>query len=209
VSFIVLDTDVASTILRGRLTDPLRSRLVGHSPCITFVTLGELTKWTVLRDWGPRRLAGLANWRQQVVLLPFDEAIATKWARSKPTPSSAVVLDPSTIVGSPRAAWSMAYLWQRSTPKISPTKPSTTSFASSDLIRDPSQREQRPEHPLRLVFIKHGHRRLRDGASSGRFSKPHTRGRLSVRETASDLGEVFTFGFDLRERGYVPGLPTG
>jgi hypothetical protein len=79
VSFIVLDTDVASTILRGRLADPLRSRLAGHSLCITFVTLGELTKWTVLRDWGPRRLADLASWRRQVVLLPFDEAVATKW----------------------------------------------------------------------------------------------------------------------------------
>jgi hypothetical protein len=79
VSFIVLDTDVASTILRGRLADPLRSRLAGHSLCITSVTLGELTKWTVLRDWGPRRLADLASWRQQVVLLPFDEAVAIRW----------------------------------------------------------------------------------------------------------------------------------
>jgi toxin FitB len=79
VSFIVLDTDVASTILRGRLADPLRSRLAGHSLCITFVTLGELTKWTVLRDWGPRRLADLASWRRQVVLLPFDEAVAIRW----------------------------------------------------------------------------------------------------------------------------------
>ena len=79
MSFIVLDTDVASTILRGRLTDPLRSRLAGHSLCITFVTLGELTKWTVLRDWGPRRLADLASWRQRVVLLPFDEAVAIRW----------------------------------------------------------------------------------------------------------------------------------
>jgi predicted nucleic acid-binding protein len=79
VSFIVLDTDVASTILRGRLADPLHSRLAGHSLCITFVTLGELTKWTVLRHWGPRRLADLASWRRKVVLLPFDEAVATKW----------------------------------------------------------------------------------------------------------------------------------
>jgi predicted nucleic acid-binding protein len=76
VSFIVLDPDVASTILRDRLADPLRSRLAEHSLCVTFVTLGELTKWTVLRDWGPRRLADLASWRQQVVLLPFDEAVA-------------------------------------------------------------------------------------------------------------------------------------
>jgi predicted nucleic acid-binding protein len=79
VTFIVLDTDVASTILRGRLADPLRPRLAGHSLCITFVTLGELTKWTVLRDWGPRRLASFESWRHQVVLLPFDEAVAVKW----------------------------------------------------------------------------------------------------------------------------------
>ena len=81
MSFIVLDTDVASTILRGRLADLLRSRLAGHSLCITFVTLGELTKWTVLRDWGPRRLASFESWRQQVVLLPFDEAVAVKWGQ--------------------------------------------------------------------------------------------------------------------------------
>ena len=79
MSFIVLDTDVASTILRGRLADPLRSRLAGQSLCITFVTLGELTKWAVLRDWGPRRLASLESWRRQVVLLPFDEAVAVEW----------------------------------------------------------------------------------------------------------------------------------
>jgi hypothetical protein len=30
VSFIVLDTDVASTILRGRLADPLRSDFAEH-----------------------------------------------------------------------------------------------------------------------------------------------------------------------------------
>jgi toxin FitB len=79
VSLIVLDTDVASNSLRDRLTDPLRSRLAGHSLLITFVTIGELTKWTVLRDWGPRRLADLARWRQHVALIPFDEAIAIKW----------------------------------------------------------------------------------------------------------------------------------
>jgi toxin FitB len=47
--------------------------------CISFVTLGELSKWTVLRNWGPQRLAELASWRHRVVLLPFDEAVAMKW----------------------------------------------------------------------------------------------------------------------------------
>jgi toxin FitB len=40
---------------------------------------GELTKWTILRSWGPRRLAELADWRRGVVLLPFDGAVATTW----------------------------------------------------------------------------------------------------------------------------------
>lgn len=79
MSLIVLDTDVASTILRGRLTDPLRSRLTGHLLCITFVTLGEMSMWRVLRDWGPRRLSTFESWRHGIVVLPYDEAVATKW----------------------------------------------------------------------------------------------------------------------------------
>jgi predicted nucleic acid-binding protein len=79
VSIIVLDTDVVSKILKDRLTDPLRSRLAGHSLCITFVTLGELTQWRVIHDWGPRRMANFEAWRHRVGLLPYDEAVAIKW----------------------------------------------------------------------------------------------------------------------------------
>lgn len=70
MSLVVLDTDVASAILRGRLHDQLRARLAGKTLCITSVTLGELTKWTALRSWVPRKLADLAQWRSGVVLLP-------------------------------------------------------------------------------------------------------------------------------------------
>ena len=42
MSYIVLDTDVASGILRDRLPSSLRAKLVGHTLTITFVTLGEL-----------------------------------------------------------------------------------------------------------------------------------------------------------------------
>jgi hypothetical protein len=38
VSFVVLDTDVASASLRGRLPDQLRARLAGQTMCIMFVT---------------------------------------------------------------------------------------------------------------------------------------------------------------------------
>jgi predicted nucleic acid-binding protein len=79
VSLIVLDTDAASATIRNRLTDPLRARLAGHTMCITFVTVGELSKWRALREWGPQRVAGLARWREHVGVLRYDEAVADKW----------------------------------------------------------------------------------------------------------------------------------
>jgi predicted nucleic acid-binding protein len=96
VSLIVLDTDVASTILRGRQTDRLQAKLAGHNWLISFVTLGELTHWTIARSWGPRKLADLANWRRDVVVLPADEAVAQMWgglraramARGRPRPAN-------------------------------------------------------------------------------------------------------------------------
>jgi len=50
VSFVVLDTDVASRSLKHELADPIAARLAGASIAITFVTLGELTKWTLIRS---------------------------------------------------------------------------------------------------------------------------------------------------------------
>jgi hypothetical protein len=38
--------------------------------------LGELTTWTVWRQWGPRRLADLDAWLVNVVVLGYDEGVA-------------------------------------------------------------------------------------------------------------------------------------
>ncbi|HEU5108810.1 MAG TPA: PIN domain-containing protein [Micromonosporaceae bacterium] len=40
-----------------------------------------MTKWTVLRSWGPRKLADLQQWRSGVVLLSVDESVATTWGQ--------------------------------------------------------------------------------------------------------------------------------
>lgn len=48
---VILDTDVASLSHKGRLSDPLATRLIGRRPLITFITLGELTKWVNLKDY--------------------------------------------------------------------------------------------------------------------------------------------------------------
>jgi toxin FitB len=81
VSLAVLDTDVASASFRNRLPERLRARLAGQTLSISFVTLGELTKWATLRSWGPRRLGELAQWRQHVAVLEYDEAVAIKWGQ--------------------------------------------------------------------------------------------------------------------------------
>jgi predicted nucleic acid-binding protein len=79
VSYVVLDTDVASGILRGRLSSALRTQLVGRTLTITFVTLGELTKWTLVRHWGPQKHAVLDQFLKQVTLLPYSRRVAERW----------------------------------------------------------------------------------------------------------------------------------
>jgi len=81
MSFVVLDTDVASRSLQHRLSDPLATRLAGASLAITFVTLGELTKWTLVRSWGPDRLASLDRFLGRIVILPYSGRVARRWGQ--------------------------------------------------------------------------------------------------------------------------------
>ncbi|MGC9666773.1 type II toxin-antitoxin system VapC family toxin [Planosporangium sp. 12N6] len=79
--YVVLDTDVASLSFRGRLTSPMSALLAGKLTCVTFVTVGEMTKWAELRDWGPRNRQRLELWLSGQVQLGYDLAIAQTWGR--------------------------------------------------------------------------------------------------------------------------------
>ena len=79
MSDLVVDTDVASTILKGQLPDVLARRLAGHRLAISFVTVGELTQWTYLHRWGPQRRAGLQAFFASVVVLPGSFRAAMTW----------------------------------------------------------------------------------------------------------------------------------
>jgi predicted nucleic acid-binding protein len=76
VSDVVVDTDVASTILKGRLPDVLARRLAGQRLAVTF---GELTQWTYLHRWGSQRRAGLQAFFASVIVLPGSFRAATIW----------------------------------------------------------------------------------------------------------------------------------
>ena len=59
---VILDTDVASLSIKQQLPATLLRELLGAQIGITFITLGELTRWATLRQWGPTRPAELDAW---------------------------------------------------------------------------------------------------------------------------------------------------
>lgn len=81
MSFIVLDTDVASLIYKDRVPDSLAAQLAGHTLCLTFVAVGELTRWAEKRRWGPRRRDDLMDWIDDKPVLPPDFDAALRWGR--------------------------------------------------------------------------------------------------------------------------------
>jgi toxin FitB len=57
---------------------------VGKQPCVTFVTVGELTQWAELRQWGRRNRDALEHWLGGVIVLPSSEDVARMWGRISP-----------------------------------------------------------------------------------------------------------------------------
>lgn len=81
MSYLVLDTDVTSLSFKQQLPNALFARLAGQPTCITFVTFGELTQWSVMGRWGPRRRAALAQRLAHMPVLPGDNVVAETWGR--------------------------------------------------------------------------------------------------------------------------------
>jgi toxin FitB len=86
VSFVV-DTDVASAILKAQLPDSLHRRLAGQQLAVTFVTVGELTQWPHLHRWGQQHRVGLHAFFASVVVLSCSfQAAAVLGEIQAPTP---------------------------------------------------------------------------------------------------------------------------
>ncbi len=76
---VVVDTDVASAILKGRLADHLSRSMSGRRLATTFVTVGELTQWAHLHRWGDARRAGLRTFFRSVVIVNATVDAAIVW----------------------------------------------------------------------------------------------------------------------------------
>jgi toxin FitB len=79
VTFVVLDTDAASQVFRGHAGETLTRHLAGNTAAVTFVTVGELTKWTLVRHWGPQRRQELQAFLSDVLVLPYSRRVAIAW----------------------------------------------------------------------------------------------------------------------------------
>lgn len=81
MDYVALDTDVVSNLIRRRLSPKVLGQLAPYAPCITFVTLGELTEWTVARSWGRKNNDLLDAWLETVPVIGYDEEVARVWGR--------------------------------------------------------------------------------------------------------------------------------
>src|SRR5262245_4493727 len=80
-SGLVVDTDVVSYVFRGDTrANPFIPLLNKHQLAVSFMTVAELDRWALARDWGPNRLAALGQFLGRFVLLPFDRALCRRWA---------------------------------------------------------------------------------------------------------------------------------
>lgn len=78
MSVVVLDTDVASGLIKRNLPPSLDAKLVGYQLVTTFVTAGELQRWAVQRDLGVRRRTELDQWIAGPVLTGGRD-VARRW----------------------------------------------------------------------------------------------------------------------------------
>jgi len=102
VSVVVLDTDVASSLLRRRSPESVAAQLAGHIAAVTFVTVGELTKWTLVRHRGPRNVATMREFLTQLLVLPYDRRLPPDGVSSRPADNCEVVVD---ALAAHLAAW--------------------------------------------------------------------------------------------------------
>lgn len=78
---IVLDTDVVSLLFkRDSRAVSYRPYLLNKLPVISFMTLAELYRWSLERQWGEYRRLKLERHLQKFLIYPFNRALCSKWA---------------------------------------------------------------------------------------------------------------------------------
>lgn len=81
MSRVVVDTDVVSFLFkRDSRSELYRPHLVGNELIISFMTLAELYRWALARNWGKPRKARLEAHLRSFAVHPFDVELCRVWA---------------------------------------------------------------------------------------------------------------------------------
>jgi predicted nucleic acid-binding protein len=77
----IVDTDVVSMLFKGDTRAlAYRAHIAGRLFGISFMTLAELDRWSLERNWGHGRKLELAQHLTRYTVLPVSREICTKWA---------------------------------------------------------------------------------------------------------------------------------
>lgn len=82
VEGLVVDTSVVSYLLKGHSLAPRYwEHIKGRLLCISFMSVAELYRWPLTRNWGERRIESLREHLRSYAVLPYDDAMSWEWAR--------------------------------------------------------------------------------------------------------------------------------
>lgn len=77
----VVDTDVLSYLFRSDTRiETFRPYLAGASLVISFMTVAELDRWALQRNWGAARRERMAEFLNQFTLILVNRALCRTWA---------------------------------------------------------------------------------------------------------------------------------
>ena len=78
---LVIDTDVVSYLFRGDTrASAFVSILQGRFLVVSFMTVAELDRWALMRNWGPNRTAALERHLLGFAVYPFNRTLCRRWA---------------------------------------------------------------------------------------------------------------------------------
>jgi tRNA(fMet)-specific endonuclease VapC len=79
---ILLDTDVVSYLLnRHHLALAYEKLLIGRTPMISFMTVAEMYRGALKRNWGQKRMAELDSHIRQFAVVPYSFQVCVAFAR--------------------------------------------------------------------------------------------------------------------------------
>ncbi|MGH3090332.1 MAG: type II toxin-antitoxin system VapC family toxin [Rubrobacteraceae bacterium] len=82
MSSVVVDTDVVSYLFRRDSRAELyRPRLDGNLLVISFMTVAELDRWALERDWGEPRRRRMEEHLGNFVVYPYNPQMCREWAK--------------------------------------------------------------------------------------------------------------------------------